>query len=73
MYRLASVVRPARQLLSQGCLSPRLVVGISTSQQRHSAKDLKFGADARQDMLKGVDILTDAVSVTLGPKVWLFY
>lgn len=33
-----------------------------------SAKEVKFGADAREKMLKGVDILADAVKVTLGPK-----
>ncbi|HBY55750.1 MAG TPA: chaperonin GroEL, partial [Coxiellaceae bacterium] len=33
-----------------------------------SAKDLKFGEDARQLMLRGVNLLTDAVAVTLGPK-----
>src|ERR1700752_1377567 len=33
-----------------------------------SAKDVKFSADARQKMLKGVDILANAVKVTLGPK-----
>ncbi|AOX19351.1 chaperonin GroEL [Kozakia baliensis] len=33
-----------------------------------AAKDVKFGADARQRMLRGVDILADAVKVTLGPK-----
>ncbi len=33
-----------------------------------SAKDVKFSTDARSRMLKGVDILADAVSVTLGPK-----
>ena len=33
-----------------------------------SAKDIKFGGDARQRMLRGVDILADAVKVTLGPK-----
>ncbi len=32
------------------------------------AKDVKFGADARVRMLRGVDILADAVKVTLGPK-----
>ncbi len=32
------------------------------------AKDVKFGTDARERMLKGVDILADAVKVTLGPK-----
>ena len=32
------------------------------------AKDVRFGGDARQRMLKGADILADAVKVTLGPK-----
>ncbi|RDI57851.1 chaperonin GroEL [Microvirga subterranea] len=33
-----------------------------------AAKDVKFSSDARDKMLKGVDILADAVKVTLGPK-----
>jgi chaperonin GroEL len=33
-----------------------------------SAKEVKFAHDAREKMLKGVDILADAVKVTLGPK-----
>jgi chaperonin GroEL len=33
-----------------------------------AAKDVKFGATARDKMLRGVDILADAVKVTLGPK-----
>jgi chaperonin GroEL len=33
-----------------------------------AAKDIKFGADAREKMLRGIDILADAVQVTLGPK-----
>ncbi|GEB37073.1 60 kDa chaperonin 2 [Gluconacetobacter liquefaciens] len=33
-----------------------------------AAKDVKFGGEARQRMLRGVDILADAVKVTLGPK-----
>ena len=33
-----------------------------------AAKDVKFSADARARMLRGVDILADAVKVTLGPK-----
>ena len=31
-------------------------------------KEVKFGAEARDAMLRGVDILADAVKVTLGPK-----
>ena len=33
-----------------------------------SAKDVKFSQDARDSMLRGVDILANAVKVTLGPK-----
>ncbi len=33
-----------------------------------AAKEVKFGPDARTRMLRGVDILADAVKVTLGPK-----
>ena len=33
-----------------------------------AAKDVKFGTDAREKLLRGVDILADAVKVTLGPK-----
>src|SRR5271168_505824 len=33
-----------------------------------AAKEVKFGADARERMLRGVDILADAVKITLGPK-----
>ena len=33
-----------------------------------AAKDIKFGGDAREKMLRGVDILANAVKVTLGPK-----
>nr|NIS41471.1 chaperonin GroEL [Desulfuromonadales bacterium] len=33
-----------------------------------AAKEVKFSTDARERMLHGVDILADAVKVTLGPK-----
>ena len=33
-----------------------------------AAKDVKFGTDARARLLTGVDVLADAVKVTLGPK-----
>ena len=33
-----------------------------------AAKDVRFSADAREKMLRGVDILANAVKVTLGPK-----
>ena len=33
-----------------------------------SAKDVKFDTEARSKMLRGVNVLADAVRVTLGPK-----
>ena len=33
-----------------------------------AAKDVKFGGDAREALLRGVEILNDAVRITLGPK-----
>ncbi len=33
-----------------------------------AGKDVRFGADARGRMLRGIDILADAVKITLGPK-----
>jgi chaperonin GroEL len=41
---------------------------ISKDQTNMTAKDVKFGADARERVLRGVDILANAVKVTLGPK-----
>ncbi|XP_011860863.1 PREDICTED: 60 kDa heat shock protein, mitochondrial-like isoform X2 [Vollenhovia emeryi] len=37
-------------------------------QARTYAKDVRFGAEVRALMLQGVDILADAVAVTMGPK-----
>jgi chaperonin GroEL (HSP60 family) len=33
-----------------------------------TAKTIKYGEKARRKMMRGIDILTDAVKVTLGPK-----
>ena len=33
-----------------------------------AAKEIKFGRSAREKMMHGVDVLADAVKVTLGPK-----
>lgn len=33
-----------------------------------AAKDVKFSSEAREKMLQGVDVLANAVKVTLGPK-----
>ena len=40
-----------------------------SSQMRFFAKDVRFGPEVRALMLQGVDILADAVAVTMGPKV----
>jgi chaperonin GroEL len=41
---------------------------IKPSLARGAHKDIKFSNDGRASILKGVDILANAVSVTLGPK-----
>ncbi|VDO95617.1 unnamed protein product [Soboliphyme baturini] len=41
---------------------------VRQSLRGYAAKELKFGAEARAAMLAGVDILADAVAVTMGPK-----
>ena len=33
-----------------------------------SAKEIRFGADARHRMVKGADVLANAVKATLGPR-----
>jgi len=33
-----------------------------------AAKDVKFSVDARDKMLRGIEILANAVKITLGPK-----
>jgi chaperonin GroEL len=33
-----------------------------------TVKSVKLGADARESLLRGIDLLADAVKVTLGPK-----
>jgi len=49
---------------------PALLRGIALRQlqTRTYAKDVRFGSDVRALMLQGVDILADAVAVTMGPK-----
>uniref|UniRef100_A0A7I2V2X6 60 kDa heat shock protein, mitochondrial n=1 Tax=Homo sapiens TaxID=9606 RepID=A0A7I2V2X6_HUMAN len=58
MLRLPTVFRQMRPV--SRVLAPHLT--------RAYAKDVKFGADARALMLQGVDLLADAVAVTMGPK-----
>lgn len=54
MYRLPTVLRSA---------AARQLVA------RSYAKDVRFGSEVRALMLQGVDVLADAVAVTMGPKV----
>lgn len=61
MYRLPAVLRKAA-LQKANQLS---------QVQRWYAKDVRFGPEVRALMLQGVDILADAVAVTMGPKVKL--
>lgn len=56
MYRLPNVLRS---------VAARQLVA------RSYAKDVRFGAEVRALMLQGVDVLADAVAVTMGPKVSL--
>uniref|UniRef100_A0A7N8WJ53 Heat shock 60 protein 1 n=1 Tax=Mastacembelus armatus TaxID=205130 RepID=A0A7N8WJ53_9TELE len=58
MFRLPTVMKQVRPVCR--ALAPHLT--------RAYAKDVKFGADARALMLQGVDLLADAVAVTMGPK-----
>ena len=53
MQRFSKLIKPSANLV----------------QRRYMAKDVRFGAEVRAEMLKGVDVLADAVSVTMGPKV----
>ena len=54
-------------LLSRSFPARMVTPGLTST--RGYAKDLKFGGDARVAMLQGVDLLADAVAVTMGPKV----
>ena len=49
----------------EGCLG---AVASNIWRTKMASKDVKFGVDARDRMLRGVDILANAVRVTLGPK-----
>ena len=74
MYRLSKVTRGAQQALGQlsrvyGAQTSSAIQASHFQQSRRgTAKDIKFGADVRAQMLQGVDVLADAVAVTMGPK-----
>ena len=71
MFRAARYLRSASHLVMRPPSAHWLVPAAATVQQArfYPAKELKFGVDARTAMLQGVDILADAVAVTMGPKV----
>jgi len=67
MFRLSSVIMSSA---ARRAIRPAVSVSTTVHQRRsYAAKDVRFGAEARQNMLQGVDILADAVAVTMGPKV----
>src|SRR6478752_3575253 len=49
-------------------LSAATIISNYPGARTMAAKDVKFSGDARERMLRGVDILANAVKVTLGPK-----
>src|SRR3989338_3964306 len=58
----------ARSAYGLSGLLARRVAASSSVQARYASKDVRYGSEARALMLQGVDKLTDAVKVTLGPK-----
>lgn len=63
MSRLSSSMP---RVASRAASSKSLLASASRSYASH--KEIKFSNEGRAAMLKGVDILANAVSVTLGPK-----
>lgn len=63
-----SALNSSSSLLRRACQSARS--GLLSGQTRGMAggKEIRFGVEGRAAMLKGVDMLADAVQVTLGPK-----
>ena len=55
LHKVLGQIRPVSR-----ALAPHLT--------RAYAKDVKFGADARTLMLQSVDLLANAVAVTMGPR-----
>ncbi|PON51410.1 Chaperonin Cpn [Parasponia andersonii] len=65
MYRFATILASKARLTKNGAQQ----IGSRLSWTRnYAAKDVKFGAEARGLMLRGVEELADAVKVTMGPK-----
>src|SRR5580658_8538185 len=60
--------RGYRRHKEEGRLKPSLHSPSNQGLKTMSAKDVRFSSDARDRMLRGVDILNNAVKATLGPK-----
>src|ERR1700737_4386797 len=58
MSTFRSGLRPAESMAAQ----------VKRRNKRMAAKEVKFSLDAREKMLHGIDILANAVRVTLGPE-----
>ncbi|KAG6449933.1 hypothetical protein O3G_MSEX006338 [Manduca sexta] len=58
MLRIPTIIKSSAAHVKIHNLGPR----------RHYAKEVRFGPDVRSLMLQGVDVLADAVAVTMGPK-----
>jgi chaperonin GroEL len=59
MYRLTRLASSSKRVVASALVAPS---------QRGYAKEVRFGDDSRAKMIQGVDVLADAVAVTLGPK-----
>lgn len=71
MYRVSQAIRSKSSQLSRvyGAQTSSAISATHIQQSRRgNAKDIKFGSDVRAQMLTGVDVLADAVAVTMGPK-----
>jgi hypothetical protein len=55
--------------LISGCLRHALQGWMLQALRAYASKDVRFGVEARESVLRGVNKLADAVQVTLGPKV----
>lgn len=65
---MLSAIRSSRSALPRPARLLQPASASLVARRGYASKDVIFGNDARQGMLKGVDILAKAVSATLGPK-----
>ena len=65
---IMGVIEGSRRIQEKGRLSRQSALSRTTGVEAMAAKEVRFSTDARDRMLRGVDILNNAVKVTLGPK-----